>query len=62
VRFVLGSYLGHIPTIDLLPAYEAARAQGIVPYQRDDTHWNKAGVEIAADLLSAFMAQGKPSN
>lgn len=45
-----------IPVVDLLSAYTQARAVGITPYQLDDTHWNREGVTIAADLITMLIA------
>ena len=41
-----------VAMIDLLKAYEKKRQMGVMPYQRDDTHWNEVGVDIAAQLVA----------
>ncbi|MDY0150333.1 MAG: hypothetical protein RBT03_09655 [Kiritimatiellia bacterium] len=40
-----------IPTVNLLPVFEAATARGQRLYWRDDTHWNDAGIRLAAEEL-----------
>jgi hypothetical protein len=40
---------GGVPTVDLLKPYMAAQTK---IYQDDDTHWNKDGVELAAEELN----------
>jgi len=47
-----------VPTIDLLPAFDSSKQDGVNPFQIDDTHWNAMGVKIAADL-AAGMIQAK---
>ncbi len=41
-----------IETVELQPAFEAAVARGVPVYRPDDTHWNPAGVGIAAASLA----------
>lgn len=40
-----------VPVMNLLPVFEAATAQGQRLYWRDDTHWNDAGIRLAAEEL-----------
>jgi len=40
-----------IETVNLQTAFETARNNGIFMYQTDDSHWNRAGVEIAAERI-----------
>ena len=39
------------PAVDLMPAFRAATAAGRRLYWRDDTHWNDAGIRLAAEEL-----------
>lgn len=39
------------PVVNLMPAFQAATAQGQRLYWRDDTHWNDAGIRLAAEAL-----------
>lgn len=45
-----------IAVIDTQSAYEAARAQGKVLYQLDDSHWSRDGVHIAVDRLGEMLS------
>lgn len=40
-----------VPVVNLLPVFQAATAQGQRLYWRDDTHWNDAGIRLAAEEL-----------
>lgn len=46
-----------IPVIDLLAAYEQSRANGNIPYQLDDTHWNPTGVKIASEMITELVTK-----
>ncbi len=51
-----------VEVIDTQKAYEdITRRQGRHLYHRDDTHWNAAGVETAAALVSAALRQKPPA-
>ncbi len=39
------------PVVDLMPVFQQATAQGRRLYWRDDTHWNDAGIQLAAEEL-----------
>lgn len=41
-----------IAVVNLLPAFEAAAAGGGLLFWRDDTHWNAAGVKLAAQTAA----------
>ena len=41
----------NVPVVNLLPVFAAATAQGQRLYWRDDTHWNDAGIRLAAEEL-----------
>lgn len=41
----------NIPTANPLPTFQAATAAGTRLYWRDDTHWNDAGIRLAADTV-----------
>jgi lysophospholipase L1-like esterase len=45
-----------IPFLDLTPVLEQAAASGCAVYFADDTHWNAAGHQIAAEELAKFLA------
>jgi hypothetical protein len=40
-----------VPVLNLLPVFQQATAQGQRLYWRDDTHWNDAGIRLAAEEL-----------
>ena len=40
-----------VPTVNLIPAFQEATARGERLYWRDDTHWNDAGIRLAAEEL-----------
>jgi len=40
-----------IPVVNLLPIFQETTDKGIRLYWRDDTHWNDAGIRIAAEEL-----------
>ena len=40
-----------VPVVDLLPVFQAATENGQRLYWRDDTHWNDAGIRLAAGEL-----------
>jgi hypothetical protein len=44
--------------VDLLPTFRQNVAQGGLPFFRYDTHWNEQGIEIAAQAVSRFLADG----
>lgn len=44
-----------IPVVNLLPAYRQATREGRLLYWPDDTHWNGAGMEIAAEQLAGTI-------
>jgi hypothetical protein len=52
----LAAQLG-IPFIDLVPAFEAAAANGDILYYAYDTHWNQAGHDLAGQVIAAYLAQ-----
>ena len=39
------------PVVNLMPVFQEATAQGRRLYWRDDTHWNDAGIRLAAEEL-----------
>ena len=41
-----------IAVVNLLPAFEAAAIRGELLFWRDDTHWNPAGVHLAAEMIA----------
>ena len=46
----------NIPVANPLPAFQAATASGTCIYWRDDTHWNDAGIRLAAETVWQEMA------
>lgn len=42
-----------VHVVNLLPAFREAAARGELLYWPDDTHWNDAGMELAARLIGA---------
>ncbi len=40
-----------IPVVNLMPVYQQATMEGRRLYWRDDTHWNDAGIRLAAEEL-----------
>ena len=40
-----------VPAVNLMPVFQEAAAQGKRLYWRDDTHWNDAGIRLAAEEL-----------
>ncbi len=40
-----------IPVVNMMPVFQEATEQGIQVYWRDDTHWNDAGIRMAAEEL-----------
>ena len=40
-----------VPAVDLMPVFREATAAGRRLYWRDDTHWNDAGIQLAAEEL-----------
>ena len=40
-----------VPVVNLMPVFQAATQQGQLLYWRDDTHWNDAGIRLAAEEL-----------
>lgn len=40
-----------VPVVNLLPVFQQATAAGQRLYWRDDTHWNDAGIRLAAEEL-----------
>jgi hypothetical protein len=46
-----------IPFLDLTPALEQNAAAGRAVYFPDDSHWNAAGHEVAAQELAKFLAR-----
>lgn len=42
---------GSVPVVNLMPVFQEATARGIQVYWRDDTHWNDAGIQLAAEKL-----------
>ena len=40
-----------VPVVNLMPVFQAATASGHRLYWRDDTHWNDAGIRLAAGEL-----------
>ncbi len=50
-----------ILVVNLLPVFRAAAARGELLYWPDDTHWNDAGMELAARAVAdALLADGVP--
>jgi alginate O-acetyltransferase complex protein AlgJ len=45
-----------VDVIDTQSAFDAAREQGVILYQLDDTHWNTTAVQITADLICRRLA------
>jgi hypothetical protein len=43
-----------IAALDLLPAFQQAGAERVL-YKPQDTHWNLAGNQVAADAISAYL-------
>ena len=39
------------PVVNLMPVFQEATANGQRLYWRDDTHWNDAGIRLAAEEL-----------
>ncbi len=48
-----------IPVLDLAPAFEAARQEGLQTYYRFEGHWNAAGHAIAARALRDFLVTNR---
>ena len=46
-----GLEAGGTPVVNLMPVFQKATAQGRRLYWRDDTHWNDAGIRLAAEEL-----------
>ena len=47
----------HAPTLDLLPAFQAADAAGEGPlFYAEDGHWTPAGHKLAAETAAPFVA------
>ena len=44
-----------VTVIDLSDAYRASRKRNVLLYHMDDTHWNAAGVEIAAAAIAGQL-------
>lgn len=42
---------GGVPVVNLMPVFQEATARGERLYWRDDTHWNDAGIHVAAEAL-----------
>ena len=40
-----------VPAVNLLPVFQEATTRGTRLYWRDDTHWNDAGIRLAAEEL-----------
>ena len=40
-----------VPVVNLMPVFQEATAAGQRLYWRDDTHWNDAGIQLAAEEL-----------
>ena len=57
---IAGTQAERIRVIDLLTVYNAARREGINPYQLDDTHWGPAGVDLAAAQIMAEIDCNQP--
>ena len=47
----------HIPLLDLTPVFQQKIESGRNLYFPDDSHWNAAGQEVAADELAKFLRQ-----
>ena len=47
----MGLQANHIPVVNLMPVFRKVTAQGQRLYWRDDTHWNDAGIQVAAEEL-----------
>ena len=44
-----------VAVLDLLGPYSKCKENGSLPYHADDTHWNRIGVTIAADLIARSL-------
>jgi len=42
---------GGVPVVNMMPRFQKATEQGVRLYWRDDTHWNDAGIRLAAEEL-----------
>lgn len=51
-----------ILAVNLLPEFRAAAGRGVRTYWRDDTHWNQAGIDLAAEIVWRTLAgaEGDP--
>lgn len=50
----------HVQTVNLLGPFREAVAAGQQIYWRDDSHWNAAGIRIAADLVAERLNRSMP--
>lgn len=49
--------------LDLTPVFADAAARGVMPYDRDDTHWSTEGEQMAALTLNEYLQDSaKPSS
>ncbi|MBJ6725948.1 alginate O-acetyltransferase AlgX-related protein [Geomesophilobacter sediminis] len=48
-----------VDVIDSLRPFQTARAEGVAPFQPDDTHWSPAGVDIAVRLIAQQLNQSE---
>jgi hypothetical protein len=51
-----GLEAGGTPAVNLMPVFQEATARGQRLYWRDDTHWNDAGIRLAAEELWRVVA------
>jgi hypothetical protein len=47
---------GGVPVVNLMPVFQEATERGVRLYWRDDTHWNDAGIRLAAEELWHVVA------
>lgn len=45
----------NVHVVNLMPAFQQATAEGTRLYWKDDTHWNDAGIRLAAEQIWAVM-------
>ncbi len=51
-----------VATINLLPAFRRAAAEGHKLYWRDDTHWNSDGISLAANATAELLLEMNGAN
>jgi hypothetical protein len=55
----LQSMSPQVEFLDLTPAMKEATLHGILPYYKDDSHWNPEGHRIAAETIAAYLERTK---